>query len=531
MKTAPLPDNEYARLATLREFGILDTEPDVALDSVVELAAYICQAPISAISLIDENRQWFKAIIGLDVSETSRDVAFCSHTILQNEIMIVPDAQNDERFFDNPLVTSSPEIRFYAGVPLVASNGHRFGTLCVIDRIPRELGRAQLDALKTLSNNIMAHLNLRLAHKRVRQEIEEREQFKRQLSELAKMQKAILDGANYSIISVSTDGIITSFNKAAERMLGYAAAEIIGKANPQLIHLRSEIYNRAQTLSEELGFEVTAGFESFVAKARLTGESDTHEWTYVRKDGTRFPVLLSVSALSDGQEVTGFLGIAKDLSEKKHLSEQLAQEKSLRNALVREVHHRIKNNLQGVTEVMSQYAETHKEIAEPLNQAISQLQSIAVIHGLQGRASLNKVRLCELTAAIAAANASMWKKSVAVEIPECWIPCTISEIEAVPIALILNELITNAIKHGAHDENVRIALAHEPLPESIRLTIYNRGSIPVDFGLKTADYFGTGLQLAYSLLPRDGAKLGWTCSDGLVTTTLELESPIIYLES
>lgn len=173
MKIAPLPNNEAARLEALRRYEILDTEPDEALDAMVELAAYICDVPISAISLVDENRQWFKAITGLDAKETSRDVAFCAHAILQTTPMVVPDATKDERFHDNPLVTSQPDIRFYAGVPLATPEGDHIGTLCVIDREPRQLTQKQLDAIGVLSKNIMAHLNLRLSHKRARQYVED----------------------------------------------------------------------------------------------------------------------------------------------------------------------------------------------------------------------------------------------------------------------------------------------------------------------------------------------------------------------
>ena len=112
MRIAPLPQNEKDRLAVLRKYNILDTEPEVIFDNMVQLASYICETPIAAISLIDENRQWFKSIVGLEVKETSREVAFCSHTILHNEPLIVENALLDERFFDNPLVTSGPNIRF-----------------------------------------------------------------------------------------------------------------------------------------------------------------------------------------------------------------------------------------------------------------------------------------------------------------------------------------------------------------------------------------------------------------------------------
>lgn len=169
MKIAPLPDDETARLAALRDYAILDTEPDAALDAMAQLASYICHAPVAAISLVDEKRQWFMASVGLDAKETSRDIAFCAHTILQQEPLIVVDAYLDERFYDNPLVTSTPHIRFYAGVPLAALDGQHLGTLCVIDSVPRELNPEQLLALRVLADNIMSHLNLRLSHKRARE--------------------------------------------------------------------------------------------------------------------------------------------------------------------------------------------------------------------------------------------------------------------------------------------------------------------------------------------------------------------------
>ncbi|MEI7457650.1 MAG: PAS domain-containing protein, partial [Nitrosomonadales bacterium] len=164
--------DEQARMAALLDYDVLDTEPDRALDSMAQLASYICQTPIAAISLIDEKRQWFKAITGLNAKETSRDVAFCAHAILQDETMIVEDALLDERFFDNPLVVSAPEIRFYAGVPLAAPEGHHIGTLCVIDSVPRVLNPDQLNAIKILANNIMAHLNLNLSHRMSRQHVD-----------------------------------------------------------------------------------------------------------------------------------------------------------------------------------------------------------------------------------------------------------------------------------------------------------------------------------------------------------------------
>ncbi len=162
MPPAPLPENESLRLAELRSFGILDTVAEDAYDAITFLASQICEAPIALISIVDEDRQWFKSRVGLDVVETDRDVAFCAHAIHQpSSLLIVPDATTDPRFSSNPLVTNDPSIRFYAGAPLVTPAGNALGTLCVIDREPRQLSEDQESALTALSVQVMALLELR----------------------------------------------------------------------------------------------------------------------------------------------------------------------------------------------------------------------------------------------------------------------------------------------------------------------------------------------------------------------------------
>src|SRR3569833_1391131 len=158
---APVKINEARRLKVLWQYDVLDTVPEEVFDDLTELAARICEAPIALISLIDENRQWFKAKVGVTLNETSRDISFCAHAIKQQDLFIIPDATQDARFADNPLVISDPKIRFYAGAPLITPDGYALGSLCVIDKVPRELRTEQKQALRVLARHVMMQLELR----------------------------------------------------------------------------------------------------------------------------------------------------------------------------------------------------------------------------------------------------------------------------------------------------------------------------------------------------------------------------------
>lgn len=158
MLAAPIPDNDKERLAALRAMLILDTPPEERLDKVAQFAAHEFDVPIALISLIDENRQWFKARVGLDVCETGRDVSFCAHAILQPDIFVLPDSRADERFADNPLVTGPPHVIFYAGAPLAMPSGYTIGTLCLIDHEPRQLDATELAILSSLRDLLVEEL-------------------------------------------------------------------------------------------------------------------------------------------------------------------------------------------------------------------------------------------------------------------------------------------------------------------------------------------------------------------------------------
>lgn len=166
MKIAPRPLNDSQRLDILRKYEILDTEAESEFDDLTQLASYICNTPISLVTLIDEDRQWFKSKVGLDATEGPRDTSFCGHVILDNEVMIINDATKDERFFDNPAVTGELQVRFYAGAPLIDKSGYKLGSLCVVDNKPREISKEQIDALKKLSRLVVNQMELRLELKK-----------------------------------------------------------------------------------------------------------------------------------------------------------------------------------------------------------------------------------------------------------------------------------------------------------------------------------------------------------------------------
>jgi len=157
----PIPQNELQRLDALRHYRILDTPAEQAFDDIACLASIICRAPVALMTLVDKDRQWFKARVGIDKTEMSREHAFCAHTIMGPDVFIVEDAAADERFAENPYVTSEPHIRFYAGAPLIDGEGHALGSLCVIDREPRVLEPQQALALKALARQVIAQLEFR----------------------------------------------------------------------------------------------------------------------------------------------------------------------------------------------------------------------------------------------------------------------------------------------------------------------------------------------------------------------------------
>ncbi len=232
-------EGEQERLRTLRGYHVLDSSAEKDFDDIVALAAEICGTPIALVSLVDENRQWFKASFGLAVTETSREVSFCAHAINQLDLLVVPDARLDNRFANNPLVTGDMGIRFYAGSPLVAPDGKVLGTLCVIDSKPRQITVAQAKWLSVLSRHVMALLDLREQGRETARSnqallsiLEDERQARaaiRESEEQIAEQASFLDKAQDAIVVRDLTGKILFWNKGAERMYGWPRSEVLGR--------------------------------------------------------------------------------------------------------------------------------------------------------------------------------------------------------------------------------------------------------------------------------------------------------------
>lgn len=302
-----LPPDENERIASLRALNILDTPSEERFDHITRLAALAFDVPIALVSLVDVNRQWFKSCIGLDSSETDREVSFCGHAILRDSALVIPDACQDPRFADNPLVTGPPNIRFYAGQPLDDGRGYKLGTLCVIDHRPRNFGDDQIRLLEELGSLAERELNSIGLERALALERSGRQRL-----------EAITEALSEGLVTMSTDGTITSFNRAAESLFGYRQSELVG--SDARILLAGDA--RGDVLSD---------------RAHPIAPFDHRVITLARRDGSPFSAELAVSeaATDDGAFL---IATVRDVSDRSAMLRALRTSEELHRSVVESLH-------------------------------------------------------------------------------------------------------------------------------------------------------------------------------------------------
>ena len=351
MNAAPLPSNEEQRLAALREYEVMDTAPEDAFDDLALLAAQVCQVPMALVSLVDEKRQWFKSRVRVNDTWTPRDVAFCAHTILHaDEVFQVHDAQADPRFATNPLVTAGPQIRFYAGAPLVTPDGYSLGALCVMDRNPRTLTPEQLAALQALSRRVIAQLELRKKTAELTMVVAEHEragirlrQNNEQLvaaEQETKRLLAVAEKSRRALLSVLEDEKLTgqSLRESEERFrqMTESIDEVFWMTDPlkgSLIYMSpayekvwgrtcASLYAASGTWVDALYPEDSERIQAAARTKQLRGEYD-EIYRIVRPDGAvRWIHEQAFPVRNEASEIYRMVGVAQDITEKKELEAQ-----------------------------------------------------------------------------------------------------------------------------------------------------------------------------------------------------------------
>ena len=515
----PLAPNEAERLGALERYEILDTPAEPAFDRIARAVKRLLGVPIVLVSLIDRDRQWFKACLGMDACETSRDDSFCAHTILSNETMIVTDAATDPRFADNPFVTGSPGIRFYVGAPLRSPDGFNLGALCAVDTVPHPPPRAEdISLLEDLAQLVVDQFELRLSARKHRE-------AETAASHLA----AIVEYSQDAIISYSPDGLVLSWNTAAERLYGYTKEEVLGQ--PMSILVPPDSPGRVPDILDRVKH----------------GDAVEHlETVRLRKDGQRVDVDVSISPIRNREgDIVGASSIARDITESKRLRQELQAARDqamkasrLKSEFLATMSHEIRTPMNGVIGMIGlllgtdlspeqrEYAETTRSSAEALLNVINDVLDFSKIEA--GKMEVEVIdfdlrRVVEGVADVLAASADEKDLALATLV-EAGVP-VMARGDPGRLRQILINLVGNAIKFTeSGGVAVRAQLAEEDDDSAVvRFEVTDTGiGIPVEAQRRlfqsfmqadtssTRRYGGTGLGLAISkqLAELMGGKLG-----------------------
>jgi PAS domain S-box-containing protein len=525
----PTGSPEQARLDALHSYALLDTPADEAYDDLTRIAAMICGTPIALVTLLDDRRQWFKARYGLDVAETPRDIAFCDHTIRSSEIFVVDDALKDRRFAANPLVTGDPHIRFYAGAPLVTPDGFVLGTLCVIDRVPRELTEDQYRALRALSRQVMTQIELRGRVVELARTIDAKDRARQLLRASEERYRRLVDNAHDIIYSTDRLGCFSAFNDAAMRIMKRSAEEMLGMSFIELI----DPDHRA------------AARHFYLRQFRSKTPNTYYEFPAITGDAEPVWLGQNVQLVFDGEEVVGFQAVARDITERRKMEIELAIARDaaldaarMRSEFLANMSHEIRTPMNGIigmtglllgtdqSEEQREYTEIIESSARSLLGIVNDILDFSKIDAGQMRletvdASLGSLvkSAVSLFAEPASRKGLAISATLADDIPQR-ISCDPGRLRQ-----ILTNLLANAVKftdRGEVNVNVNV-LGRKPGEILLRFAVSDTGigidadRLPHLFepfvqgdSSTTRRYGGTGLGLSISrhLVEMMGGRLG-----------------------
>ncbi|HLK56452.1 MAG TPA: HD domain-containing phosphohydrolase [Chthonomonadaceae bacterium] len=309
MIPSPYPPNEAERLQSLRRYGILDTLPEEAFDVIAQTASRLCRTPMALISFVDADRQWFKAQIGADLTETPREISFCAHAILQDTVFCVADALDDPRFAGNPLVTAAPYVRFYAGAPLITSEGHALGALCVLDQVPHQLTQDQETMLQSLAKQVVTQLELRSKITDLERAVVEREWAEEALEIKQALLTAVVEGSPDIMYVKNLQGQYQLLNSAGVAALQRTEAEVIG--NDDRVLFPGEVAQRILALDQQI---------------MQTGEALTYEADVTIAEQRLTYLTTKQAYLNPRGEIIGLVGISRDITQRKQMERLLERQ-------------------------------------------------------------------------------------------------------------------------------------------------------------------------------------------------------------
>jgi PAS domain S-box-containing protein len=404
--------HEKRRLRTLREYRIMDTAPEPAFDRVTKLVADLFEVPIALVSLVEEDRQWFKSAVGLDAGETPRDISFCHHAVIDDAPLVVTDARADPRFLDNPLVTGAPHIRFYAGMPLRAYNGDVLGTLCIIDVKPRPAPAPKdLDRLADFAAILMAEAELR------RTAID-RDEAQRTL-------ERALDFSSIATWRYDAQAGEVRWSGAVAQLWGTDYATALGTIEGVFERLHPDDRDRVRAV---LGESVATG-EPYVTEYRIVHPETGVRWLAAHAD---WDVRSNDAVLT---------GISRDITEQK-------QRQDNATILLRELHHRMRNLFATVGAIISLTRHAATGVDDYVERISSRLDALNRAQNVLLGANFLTGSMHALMREVEAAFPRIRWSGPDLELPENAL---------VAMALLFNELATNAVKHGAlATENGRV---------------------------------------------------------------------------